>query len=163
MHPAHFITSSSVHNKIYVIAADSAVPFRVYNPATDKWISKTPMPTIEEGWASAATTEEFAPIRIYLFMLSRDESHQVYDPETDRWTIGTPMPTLRGEFGVAVVNDELYVIGGHDNYYTLLAVNEKYTPIDYIPEFPSWVILPLILSVLSVVVFVGNQMKRKVS
>jgi N-acetylneuraminic acid mutarotase len=147
-YPENFITSSSVHNKIYVIAADSAVPFRVYNPATDTWISKTPMPTPEEFWASAATTGEFAPIRIHLFMRAQSHvsaSHEIYDPETDTYTIGTLMPTLRREFGVAVVNDELYVIGGYGNDYTLLAVNEKYTPIDYIPEFPSWIILPLFL------------------
>ncbi|MEM3441789.1 MAG: kelch repeat-containing protein, partial [Candidatus Bathyarchaeia archaeon] len=38
--------------------------------------------------------------------------NQVYDPDTDTWTTATFMPTIRSDFGIAVVNDVLYVIGG---------------------------------------------------
>ena len=71
--------------------------------------------------------------------------NQLYYPETDTWTTATSMPTPRCDFGIAVVNDEIYAIGGirEENYQ--MNVNEKYTPTDYIPEFHSWTILPLLL------------------
>jgi hypothetical protein len=60
---------------------------------------------------------------------------QVYDPENNRWTVGANITTNRLYFGVAVVNDKLYAIGGVT--YSLLgfvgpsAVNERYTPSGY--------------------------------
>lgn len=38
---------------------------------------------------------------------------EVYDPENDRWTQITPMLHARREFGVGVIKDKLYVIGGY--------------------------------------------------
>jgi hypothetical protein len=64
------------------------------------------------------------------------------------------MPTSRLSQGVAVVNDELYVIGGKTGGDTHSAANEKYTPADYVPEFPSWIVLPLfVFATLSVIVY----------
>jgi spore coat protein U-like protein len=61
--------------------------------------------------------------------------NRVYDPEKDAWTTGADVPTNRLEFGVAVVNDKLYAIGG--NVYNEIgfispsAANEQYTPIGF--------------------------------
>jgi hypothetical protein len=47
------------------------------------------------------------------------------------------LPTRRFNFGVAVVNDRLYTIGGHtynvgrNGYVETVAVNEQYTPMGY--------------------------------
>ncbi|MCW4008593.1 MAG: kelch repeat-containing protein [Candidatus Bathyarchaeota archaeon] len=64
----------------------------------------------------------------------RGVANQVYDPETDTWTTATFMPTIRSDFGIAVVNDVLYVIGGYV-HSTLgispTAVNEQYFPLGY--------------------------------
>jgi hypothetical protein len=75
------------------------------------------------------------------------------------------MPTERIQVGVAVVNDTLYIIGG----YTLMIgnnvfasdVNEQYTPIDYIPEFPSWAILPLLFVASFVAIIYKKKLQRK--
>jgi hypothetical protein len=87
---------------------------------------------------------------------------QVYDPENDSWTTGTPMPTPRWALGVAIVNDELYVIGGKtgegDSYSV---VNEKYIPLGYIPEFPAWVPLLFTFIALVVVLAVYRQKLRE--
>jgi hypothetical protein len=58
------------------------------------------------------------------------------------------------------VNDLLYVIGGYGSskYRT---ENEKYTPSGYIPEFPSWTILPLLIVVTLVGVIVRNKIKKR--
>ena len=74
--------------------------------------------------------------------------NQVYDPTTDTWVIGTAMPTARYGHGIGVINDNLYVIGGREGWFgfPISAANERYTPAGYIPEFPSWTILPLLLA-----------------
>jgi N-acetylneuraminic acid mutarotase len=152
------LDSAVVDDKIYVISQteiDSTIPFnQIYDPETDTWSSGTMMPTLASGFSVVATSGEFAPKRIHV--LSRN-THQIYDPETDTWTNGTTMLTSRYSLGVAVVNDELYAIGGY-NGDTDLAVNEKYTPQGYIPEFPSWIVLPLFF----VATLVGVAVRRKV-
>ena len=67
------------------------------------------------------------------------------------------MLTPRCDFGIAVVKDEVYTIGGirEENYQMI--VNEKYTPTGYVPEFPSWTILPLFL----IVTFFVMLLERK--
>lgn len=55
--------------------------------------------------------------RIYAFghsgELETSSFHsEVYDPKTDRWTLFAPMSMSRDRFGVGVVNDEIYAIGG---------------------------------------------------
>jgi hypothetical protein len=70
-------------------------------------------------------------------------TNRVYDPETDSWIFGLDMPTGRYGFGVAVVNDMIFVIGGFTltypnmqsrstgGYVTKYATNEVYTPFGY--------------------------------
>ena len=115
------------------------------------------MPTDVMDCAVGATTGELAPKRIY-FLGGLDGSNyahrqnDVYDPEEDVWSIGTPMPTPRFGLGATVVNDEIFAIGGKTGD-TYLAVNEKYTPIGYIPEFPSWLLPIFLVATLFVLVF----------
>jgi N-acetylneuraminic acid mutarotase len=157
------LASAVIDDKIYLTSGirhqfrdlDPTEPFnKCYDPETDTWQSRTIMPILVGGSVAASTSGEFAPKRIHI--LSRN-THQIYDPETDTWTNGTPMLTSRYSLGVAVVNDELYAIGGY-NGGTDLAVNEKYTPAGYIPEFPSWIFLPLFF----VATLVGVAVRRKV-
>jgi N-acetylneuraminic acid mutarotase len=132
-------------------------PHQIYDAETDTWTSGTSLPKLVGGAAAGATTGLLAPKRIYVFGGNTGSSNiasnltQVYDPETDTWTNGATMLTSRYSLGVAVVNDELYAIGGHDNE-TIFSVNEKYTPADYIPEFPSWIVLPLFVVATLVVI-----------
>jgi N-acetylneuraminic acid mutarotase len=168
--------STVLDNKIYIIGGTQTHPYRppgsvleitlnqIYNPETNTWSSGTMIPMIAGGLDAVATTGELAPKKIYVYCgytisPTNVTSYftQVYDPENGMWANGTRIPLFRYGFSVAVVNDELYVIGGKtsDNY---LAVNEKYTPIGYIPEFPSWVVLPLFF----VATLVGVAVRRKV-
>jgi len=66
------------------------------------------------------------------------------------------MPTNRIDLAIAVVNDQLYAIGGENytatdtgKFVHIFANNEQYTPIGYIPEFPSWT--PLLITLVAVV------------
>jgi N-acetylneuraminic acid mutarotase len=164
-------TSAVVDNKIHIIggpnpggnisvyhpdtgkwvSGHAANPNQIYNSELDTWDSGTSPPMLVFEAAAGATSGVLAPKMIYLFSGMGGQANiatnltQVYDPETDTWTTGTPIPTPRWALGVAVVNDELYAIGGRTGADTFSAANERYTPADYIPEFPSWIILPFFL------------------
>jgi N-acetylneuraminic acid mutarotase len=163
-----FLYASAVaDNKIHIIGGYSGGNFlhlnQIYNPETDTWSYGKEIPTAILNTAAGATTGLLAPKRIYVLGGHIESSitsnlTQMYDPENDTWTTGTPMPTPRWSLRVAVVNDELYAIGGY-NGETPFSVNEKYTPTGYIPEFSSWMVFPLFLTVTLVVVV----SKRKLS
>jgi hypothetical protein len=164
--------SAVFDNKIYIIGGLSQDHNlnQIYDTETDSWSYGTPPPSSVDGGAAVATTGELAPRRIYVLgapaALKQGEERtfvRVYDPQTDNWTFGVDVPTERYNFGVAVINDTIYAIGGHTcdfiGLFAPSAANEQYTPIGYIPEFPSWIILPLFLTVtLAVVVY-----RRKLS
>ena len=101
-----------------------------------------------------------APPRVYVLGVIAQKSpdvpvNQVYDPKTDTWISATAMPTLRLDFGVGVLNDTLYAIGGllitysYDStgkyvksaYATPTSINEQYVPLGYETLHPQVSIL----------------------
>jgi len=163
--------SAVINNKIYIIGGISQDQDydlnQIYDTETDKWRSGASPITSVDGGAAAATTGVLAPKRIYVlgnsanFRQGEEQNFvRVYDTETDSWTFGADVTTRRYNFGVAVVNDMLYAIGGHTYNFPLgnyapLAVNEQYTPIGYIPEFPSWtpILIFMVILATTVVIF----------
>jgi hypothetical protein len=132
--------STVVDSRIYFIESKT----QIYDAVTDTWSLGTPLPHISLGDARAvAATGVNAPKRIYVF--GRSET-QVYDPETDSWTFGADTPSKHLAFGVGVVNDLFYVIGGFTETFdmfwnsdvTLYATNEQYTPFGYGTPDPSY-------------------------
>ena len=167
--------SAVVDNKIYVITSNLN---QIYHVENDSWSYGAPPPSPTVLASAGATTGVFAPERIYVFgadadlpywqLTLRNFTTQSYDPKTNNWKACASMPTGRFDAGVAVVNDMLFVIGGFTTEYctdsftlnpsiTYSAVNEQYTPIGYIPEFPSSIVLPLFF----VATLVGVAIKRK--
>jgi hypothetical protein len=136
-----------IDNKIYVVGSK----LQIYDPETDKWSVGAPLPSVTSPFVAVATTGVLAPKRIYVIgpQGSYEPSNCVYDPESDNWTFGADFPARRFNFGVAVVNDMLYAIGGHtydtgrNGYVETVAVNEQYTPMGYGAEPPAIsVVLP---------------------
>ncbi|MBN1244811.1 hypothetical protein JXA31_04380 [Candidatus Bathyarchaeota archaeon] len=140
--------SAVFDNEIYVIGGyGSGNLNQIYNPETDKWRLGAPAPLGVTDGAAGATTGMNAPTRIYVlgvlnFMYQDSPPNRIYDPKSDTWTLGADVPTNRLNFGVAIVNDTLYAIGGIIRNYphelsnaiftaTPSAVNEQYTPIGY--------------------------------
>ncbi|MCL2135288.1 MAG: hypothetical protein FWH37_07025 [Candidatus Bathyarchaeota archaeon] len=88
------------------------------------------------------TTGVYAPARVYIFGLTSGpgqpiSTNWVYDPEKDTWSTVNNMPTYREQFGVAVVDDILYVIGGKNAFgYDIYSVNERYIAKGYKDALP---------------------------
>jgi len=83
---------------------------QAYDPATDSWATRSPMPTprvslgigVIDGIIYAVGGSNEGPVAAV----------EAYDPTTDTWTPKAPLPTPRSDLSVAVVSGVLYAIGG---------------------------------------------------
>jgi N-acetylneuraminic acid mutarotase len=150
-YPESAPVSAVVDNKIIVtfefsnfLNSSEQQKIWIYDTGTDSWSGGTSAPTVVVEGAAGATTGVKAPKRVYVlgvpYGFPNPIINQVYDPEADAWTTATPLPTHLMDFGVAVVNDVLYLIGGYytgsreawgHGLVTPVAVNEQYIPIGY--------------------------------
>ncbi len=146
----------AIDDKIYVVGMIAADTFYgnvnlIYDVATDTWSQAASVPPYSGGGglfglggygAAGATTGVMAPKRIYFFF---DNQTYIYNPTNDSWTFGTALPMNRVNFGVAVINDTFYVIGGGNNpeaffdAYAPKGINEQYIPVGYGNPDPSYV------------------------
>lgn len=119
-----------VDGKIYVMGGYSGIDRKlvnikpstvveVYNPRTDTWSRKqdTSLPRFQFGIGTV--DGKIYAIGGYLHPWDRKPGApgridlvEVYDPATDMWIKRAKMPTQRDGFGVGVVNNRIYAIGG---------------------------------------------------
>ena len=87
-----------------------------YNPMTDVWSQKAPMPTSRDSFGAAAYQN-----RIFCIggkSASKIEAtnctgvNEVYDTETNSWETKNPMPTPRYGLQANEVDGKIYLIGG---------------------------------------------------
>jgi hypothetical protein len=112
-----------------------------YDPKTDRWSEKQ---TPDGGSVAAGTTTgTYAPKRAYF--ISAYGNNRIYDPASNTWSTGEKMvkpgATLTS-FGIAVVDDILYVIGGHNGYDSMYpgeptTSNKQYIPIGHSGSIPD--------------------------
>jgi hypothetical protein len=156
--------SAVVDNKIYIIGGAVGVTLnQIYDPSTDTWSSGAPLPTGVDSAAAGVTAGTTATERIFVLggkeNLDAVNLNQVYDPEADTWVAGPAMPTARYGLGVSVIDDSLYAIGGREGWFgsPVSAANERYTPADFIPEFPCWTPMLLIFAGLAVILVIFKR------
>jgi N-acetylneuraminic acid mutarotase len=119
--------SAVIDNRLYVVGGRQAlkqadgslrqvnVPhLEVYDPASDRWTTRAPMPQAQGGLAAAAHGG-----RLYVFGGEQWVPEQkvfadawVYEPASDRWSALPPLPTPRHGLGAATVGDRIHVFGG---------------------------------------------------
>lgn len=160
-----YYASGVVDNKIYVVSENLT---QIYDTETDTWSFGSPPLYPVDMAGGAATTGDMAPERIYVIGGREDGLEvpytQVYNPVDDSWSLGTSMPTPRYDFAMAVVNDQIYTMGGLTGAFVVTEQKnqtEKYTPLGYIPEFPSWLILPLFLTATLMVIFYSKRLRAR--
>ena len=118
---------ASYQGKIYVIGGTVGVTtdlvseftgaVEVYDPATDTWETKTPMPTPRADLHASVVNG-----KIYLIggkerwgeepLYHELDVNEVYDPANDSWTTASPMPIPAFGYASAVVGGKIYVFGG---------------------------------------------------
>ncbi len=119
------IYGTSVGGKIYVLGGLDNRPGVVrptgynweYDPATDKWTAKKPMPRPAHHIMIAAWHK-----KIYVFggfvrpkglvAWQPINNSWVYDPAANSWKALAPMPTPRGAGEAVALGNEIYVLGG---------------------------------------------------
>jgi len=115
-----------VDNKIIVTYLPQDVPARdlyhtyvmIYDPKTDVWSEGAESEFLLCSGGAGATTGVYAPKRVYVLGIMTASifdalpTNRVYDPVGDTWASAEVMPTARTHFGMAIVDDVLYIIGG---------------------------------------------------
>jgi len=99
-----------------------------YDPATDRWRARAPMPTLRSGIVAASLNG-----KVFVFGgESNSGTHnqtESYDPVSNRWQSWAPMLTARHGLGAAVFGQSIYLIsGGPKPDATFSSVNEVFTP-----------------------------------
>jgi N-acetylneuraminic acid mutarotase len=97
----------------------------VYDPATNTWTSKAPMPWAGQGWASTVIGGK-------LYVAGKDKSGTnraaVYDPVANRWTPIALSSTSRNFAAGAAAGGKFLVIGGETSSNPATRKVEAYTP-----------------------------------
>ncbi len=107
----------------------TSTTLEAYDPATDTWTTKAPMPTARADLAAAMVNGT-----LYAVGGFADASHQAvdsleaYDPATDTWTRMISMPTARNQLAAGAVNGILYAVGGYNPAVGVLATVEALDP-----------------------------------
>jgi N-acetylneuraminic acid mutarotase len=135
--PRTWATCAIVDGKIYVIGGYSyRYPIgatnvcEAYDPSTDTWTTRSPMPTRLYG---AARENPVIDGKIYVTH-GRDSGFHgtvyVYDPSTDRWENRSSSLHPRDGVACGVIFDKLYIVGGRadDVGPHGLDFNEEYNP-----------------------------------
>lgn len=124
--PAHHPSAAALGGKVYFLGGCRTVMFVptgntwAYDPAAGTWAQRASLPAGRDRCAGAVAVhdgkliyaggqrilEGGTPRRVAVALVD------AYDPVTNTWTALPDMPTPRDHFGVGVVGDTLYAVGG---------------------------------------------------
>jgi N-acetylneuraminic acid mutarotase len=119
-----------------------------YDPATNTWRARAPMPTPRNHTFAGAVNGKIYVIggRVGAAFISGLTSINVdiiegYDPATDSWSRSLPrMPTARSAHAGGVYGGRLYVTGGEYQDYRMMATLRSFEAYD--PATNTWQTLP---------------------
>jgi N-acetylneuraminic acid mutarotase len=124
----YVIGGAGVHPGSKAVDIHPARPHRalstneVYDPATNTWESRSPMPTARNHAAAGAVDNRIYVIggRIGAAFITRAANVgivEVYDPATDQWgALMAPMPTPRSAVAWGTYRGRIYVAGGEERW-----------------------------------------------
>jgi N-acetylneuraminic acid mutarotase len=129
-------------------AARSVSTNEAYNPQTNKWETRSPMPTPRNHTHAGAVNGKIYVIggRItspFITVASNLDVVEEYDPVSNTWGgsgARAPMPTARSGGGWTTYNGKIYVAGGEIQTRQMLAAFRALEAYD--PAINTWEILP---------------------
>lgn len=137
------VAAATLDGKIYVVGGfekpsmGNVMNFAItpsvemYDPAADRWTSKTPLPIGLHHVGIGVVDGRLYIVGGYsksgLSVWSPVATVYAFDPTTESWTERAPMPTARGALSVTEHDGKLYAIGGYDRKANSAAV-EVYDP-----------------------------------
>ncbi|HBP88452.1 MAG TPA: galactose oxidase [Nitrospiraceae bacterium] len=134
----HHVGIGESGGKLYVIGGYKQSGFSVwhpvatvyaYDPATDTWAARAPMPTPRGALAVTGHEGKLFAIGGY-DRKANSAGVEVYDPANNTWSTVAPLPTPRDHLAAATIAGKIYAIGGRLNgdYGRNLSVVEIYDP-----------------------------------
>jgi N-acetylneuraminic acid mutarotase len=119
-----------------------------YNPVTDAWTEKAPMPTARHHLASAVLDGKIYAIGGRTLgngvnppgvdvAESNFDKNEMYNPITDKWTVKQPMQDKRSGFPAAVLDGQIYVFGGQPAAHGVIEIDPSSDSWTYIAPLPS--------------------------
>lgn len=118
----------------------------VYDPATNMWEKRSPMPTARNHAAAGMANNRIYVIggRIGAGFITSGHSVRLveeYDPGTDQWgVLKAALPTARSAVAFATYRGKIYVAGGEDQDSRQLSAFRAVEAFD--PVTNTWTILP---------------------
>jgi hypothetical protein len=118
--PRHGLSAVNFGNKILAMGGytnSGKVPnVEEFDPITQKWTVRSPMPT-PRGFFGLAATKDF----VYA-IAGRLQNAPVerYDPEADLWRTLDPLHNPRNRFGMAAKDNKIYLIGGEGSETSMI-------------------------------------------
>jgi N-acetylneuraminic acid mutarotase len=149
----YVLGGASVHPGDKITSLGPQVPHRalntnqVYDPATNQWETRMPMPTPRNHAAVGVVAGEIYVIggrlaSAYVGAGSNTDVVERYDPATNTWgAAGLRMPTARSGMGYATYGDRILVAGGEiDDRHMFGAIRAVEA---YDPASNQWAELPI--------------------
>jgi N-acetylneuraminic acid mutarotase len=152
-------SAAAAHGKIYLIGGIEKRGEKefiitdkneVYDPTTNTWAEKSPIPSKRQIPAVISYREK-------IYVISGTDSNwddqstvYVYDPETDRWETKASMPEARYISGVALIHQKIVVITGIRSTYKkskIYIYDPENDTWDYVVELPQYFMLAGVASV----------------
>jgi N-acetylneuraminic acid mutarotase len=109
--------------------AEPVATVEAYDPATDRWEPRAPLPASVHHAAAATVGDRLFVVGGYGGGRVQWEAQPTvleYDAGRDRWDVRAPLPTPRGGLAVAVLGGRLHAVGGSAGGPT--AAHEIYDP-----------------------------------
>ena len=148
----YVIGGASVHPGHKLVSLSPSVPHRaldtdeVYDPVTNKWEARSPMPTARNHAAIGVVNSKIYVIggrlaAAYLASGSDTDVVEQYDPAADTWgAVGLRMPITRSGMGWATFQDRIYIAGGQEYDAHIVAAIRALEAYD--PTSNQWTVFP---------------------
>lgn len=126
------IVAVAVNDKAYAFSGGfpAKADVEVYDPATDTWQMRNPMPLGMDHIGTAVLDGKVYVVGGFTNNRHRQVSDGVfeYDPAGDKWRKLASLSAPRGSVAAAAVDGKIHAFGGRKNETDVVAIHEVYDP-----------------------------------